>query len=472
MKRLYVNGTAFYDEDGNEVILNGICFICREPEKGYLEPEIHSLLPIYAKRGMNCVRLGIFWDGVEPEPGKYDEKYLDSIAKVVETAEQNNFYVFLDMHQDLFSRKFIDGAPLWATLDEGLTHPKDCNIWYEAYIKSPAVIKTADNFWANKPAADGVGLIDHYAHMWKHIARRYKGYSNLLGLEPMNEPYMGSIAPAVFAASNEAILKKNKEFDLTNMETVKEEDRSIMQTMMTEAFMKFDRETLMPFYNRITGAIREESNVPVVTGGNIYCSSFVKSGITNLRKADGGIDTQQIYGPHGYDAVVDTDQYDNYNKENVSYVFSGKRETQMELNLPVIVGEWGNFPSGSFTNDLIRYMTEILEQYLWGSTYHQYNTGMEADPNYDSLERGYPAQISGHLISYHYDYDKKQLSAQWKPEKGGVSRLYLPDIGGIDTILLEKELEAKVEVYPIADRKSGWIEIRMEHEKMVNLVIG
>lgn len=472
MKKLHVNGTALYDEEGNQIILNGICFICREPENGYLEPDIHSLLPLYANRGINCIRLGIFWDGVEPEPGKYDEKYLENIAEVMETAGQNGIYVFLDMHQDLFSRKFIDGAPLWATLDEGLPHPADCNIWYEAYIKSSAVIRTADNFWANKPAADGVGLIDHYADMWRHIARRFKGYSNLLGLEPMNEPYMGSIAPAVFQASREAILKKNPAFDLANTGAVTPEEQSIMQTMMTEAFMKFDREILMPFYNRMAGTIREESSVPVVTGGNIYCSSFVKTGIGGLEKADGSLDTQQIFAPHGYDAVVDTDQYESYNKENVSYIFAQKRESQLELNLPVIVGEWGNFPSGSFTNDLIRHMTGILEQYLWGSTYHQYCKGMESDLNYDSLERGYPAQIAGHLKSYHYDYDKKLLSVSWKSEKGGVSRLYLPDITGIDAVRLERELDAKVDVLPVDNRTGGWIELRMDHEKMVNLVIG
>lgn len=60
---------------------------------------------------------------MEPQPGVYDDAYLGRVKEVVEQAEKYGIYVFLDMHQDLYSVKFIDGAPVWATLDEGLPHP-------------------------------------------------------------------------------------------------------------------------------------------------------------------------------------------------------------------------------------------------------------------------------------------------------------------------------------------------------------
>ena len=45
----------------------------------------------------------------------YDEAYLQGVDQRIEWAQKNNIYVFLDMHQDLYSVLFSDGAPEWAT---------------------------------------------------------------------------------------------------------------------------------------------------------------------------------------------------------------------------------------------------------------------------------------------------------------------------------------------------------------------
>lgn len=84
-----------------------------------------------------------------------------------------------------------------------------------------------------------------------------------------------------------------------------------------------------------------------------------------------GPESQQIYAPHGYDSVVDSDKYENFSKENVENLFADKRDTQQNLGMPVIVGEWGAFPSKVFTGNLIDHMNEILEKYLWSSAYWQ-----------------------------------------------------------------------------------------------------
>ena len=49
--------------------------------------------------GGNCVRLGILWDGLEPEPGKIDQDYLDRIARIVGWAKAEGLYVLLDTPQ-------------------------------------------------------------------------------------------------------------------------------------------------------------------------------------------------------------------------------------------------------------------------------------------------------------------------------------------------------------------------------------
>lgn len=343
MKRLKVEGVHFFDEDGHQVILNGINLVCKEKHNGYLEPNTHDLLHHYAKKGFNLVRLGIFWDGVEPEPGIYDEAYLDRVERVVQKAEELGIYIFLDMHQDLFAAKYADGAPDWATLDEGFFHPEDCTMWYEAYLTSQAISRAADNFWANAKAPDGIGLLDHYETMWEHLAKRFHGYSNIMGFEPMNEPFMGSLAPQTFGMAFAKIAEMNPNFDPSQMQSLTNEEREIMEEVFNEQFMKFDKETLMPFYNRILRAVRKVCDIPIVTGGNIYSSSFVKTGIEHLVDPEGNVDMQQIYAPHGYDAVVDSENYDAFSRENVYRIFALKRRSQLDLQRPVIVGEWGHF---------------------------------------------------------------------------------------------------------------------------------
>ena len=65
--------------------------------------------------GFNCIRLLIFWSAIEPEPGVYNDTYLNLVEERVNWAEDLGLYVILDMHQDVYSAKFGgDGAPYWA----------------------------------------------------------------------------------------------------------------------------------------------------------------------------------------------------------------------------------------------------------------------------------------------------------------------------------------------------------------------
>lgn len=58
-------------------------------------------MPYFQRSGFNLIRLGIFWDGAEPEPGKIDYGYLEKLREIVGLAEKHGIYVILDMHQDL-----------------------------------------------------------------------------------------------------------------------------------------------------------------------------------------------------------------------------------------------------------------------------------------------------------------------------------------------------------------------------------
>jgi endoglycosylceramidase len=143
--------------------------------------------------GFNVIRLLIFWDGVEPQPGEYDQEYLDRVEERVGWAEELGLYVILDMHQDLYSTKFTgDGAPEWAVWDDGL--PFDpVTPWWLNYL-SPAVMRAFTNLWT-EPA-----LQYFYIAMWTHVAERFAGWPNVLGFDLMNEPFFGEILPWEFEA--------------------------------------------------------------------------------------------------------------------------------------------------------------------------------------------------------------------------------------------------------------------------------
>ena len=188
-----VNSQKFIAPDGRQIVLTGINYISKDPREKYMRKDSPEVFEKFKNWGFNCIRLGIIWAGLEPEPGKYNEEYLAEIDKRIQWAADNGIYVFLDMHQDLYGSKFSDGAPEWATLDEGKPHVTG-DIWSDSYLISPAVQTAFDNFWNNTPSSDGIGLQDHYANLWKYIAKRYANNTTVIGYDIMNEPFIGTSA--------------------------------------------------------------------------------------------------------------------------------------------------------------------------------------------------------------------------------------------------------------------------------------
>ena len=458
---VFIRNDHFEDEKGNQILFNGINFVCKNKEAGYLFADPEPVFRRFHEQGFNLIRLGIFWDGVEPQPGVYDTEYLERVRDVAELAWKYGLYTMLDMHQDLFSCKWGDGAPLWATLDDGLPHPANCTMWYDAYLQSEAVIRAADHFWENAPAEDGVGLLDHYTKMWKMIAEFFDSCESVIGYEPMNEPFMGSLARNAFGEATMRCAAKFADYDPQNPLAMSAEQAAFYMGVVAEKLVGFDRETLMPFYRRIQEAVKDVSKKPLITGGNIYSSSTIPTGIGRLD--DNGC---QIYAPHGYDAVVDSDRYESFNKANVKALFADKKRSQTEMNLPVIVGEWGAFPSKDFTNDLIRHMNGILEQYLWSSAYWQWKPGIENDPNYADLSRAYPMVTAGRLKSYHYDADKKTLCLSYEAKENGETIVYCPFIPA------KAEAEGAISTrFETIGGASGLLKVEANHAGEINITI-
>jgi endoglycosylceramidase len=349
----------FIASDGRQIILHGVNIVEKNKSINYLSWHGSKEFAKMREWGFNCIRLGVIWDGVEPEPGKYDDNYLAGLDKRIQWAKDNGIYVILDMHQDLFSVKYSDGAPEWATLDEGKPHIHSGGVWSEAYFTSPAIQTAFDNFWQNKPVSDGVGVQDHFAMMWQHVAKRYANEPTVIGYDLFNEPFPGSsIIPTMLSKLKSAlkvIAKKQGKPEPTDAEIT----QVFMQpgSLMTYAenfdnyrafcdgdnslVWEFENTILASFYKRLSDAIREvDKNHIIFLETHIICNSGTPTGITPILNKKGDKDPLQALAPHGYDIYTDTDKVANSSYERIKLIFDRHSEAGKRWKMPVIVGEW------------------------------------------------------------------------------------------------------------------------------------
>jgi len=406
--RVTVSGTQFLDGAGKPLLLHGINVVNKSKAEGYTGGIERADFAAIRSWGMNCVRLGILWDGLEPQPGKMDEQYLERIARIVGWAKAEGLYVLLDMHQDLFSVKFSDGAPAWATLDEGKPHTATA-VWSDAYYASAAVQTALDHFWANSPGPDGVGLQDHYARMWQRVAERFRDEPAVLGYDLMNEPFLGRdalrVQGAILARLAELLRARLGEkapapLKLMFMEGSPEGrkqitewlgDMELFQAMLaagTPIMQEFERGRLMPFYARVRQSIRQvDTNHILFLEPAMSANLGIPSVLTPLVQEQGRRDPQQAFAPHGYDIVIDTPQAGLASDARIELIFRRHAETARRLGMPMLVGEWGAYYEDPSCVTAARFVMRQLDALQCGDTYWAYRRSLGQSPLLKALER-------------------------------------------------------------------------------------
>jgi endoglycosylceramidase len=198
-------GGSIVDAHGREVLLRGVNVnaLAEYWQYGEIPPTIpfdRADAAVMSGIGWSAVRLLVSWSRVEPEPGVYDERYLDEVARLVRIFRRRNLYTIIDFHQDAWGATLAarpdeacgpgsspafgwDGAPGWASLDEGAPR---CAAGSREL--SPAVRASFDAFFADAPGPDGVGIRTRYARMVGHVARRFAKKRSVAGYDVMNEP--------------------------------------------------------------------------------------------------------------------------------------------------------------------------------------------------------------------------------------------------------------------------------------------
>ncbi len=446
------SGQRFIDPQGREIILHGINVVNKDPGTKYVGHVGAKDFAKFKSWGFNVVRLGIIWDGLEPEPGVYNEEYLKNIDQQIQWATDNNIYVFLDMHQDLYSVQFSDGAPRWATLTDSLPHITGA-IWSDSYLMSPAVQTAFDHFWKNTAASDSIGIQDHYINLWKMLATRYAQNTTVIGFDIMNEPFMGSDANKVMPLLLEGYAMMLAELtgqapppaeELLMMWTDPTQRLQVLETLSNkEVYRKvidaiydvnaaFEMNVLTPFFQKARDAIRVVDQKHIIF---IEHSYFTNMGVTGalqpLTNNDGSRDSLVAYAGHGYDLVVDTDGIAQGSNDRVELIFERIVETGKRMNMPILIGEWGAF--GTKTpeiNPVADFLMNEFNKYTFSDTYWAYGSHVVGAAYMDVLQKAYPVSISGELLGYSYDLASDSFECSWLENENVVAPtlIYVPDL--------------------------------------------
>lgn len=463
-------GDKFIDEHGRQVILKGINMVSKDRNKGYIgtwDDEDFNKLKSW---GVNVIRLGIIWDGLEPQPGVYNDEHLDRMDRIIELAYRNDIWVILDMHQDLYSYVYgADGAPAWACLDDGLLHIAHEGTWSDAYFTSPAIQRAFDNFWDNIKV-DDLGLQDHYAAAWQHVAMHYANNDAVIGYDIMNEPFMGSsiksLKEPIYDEIKRILAEKvpndiasellslgDIDIVLTSLEGRQKiisflSDINIFSSLidsMEYESQRFEREYLMPFYDKVAKYIRKVDNNSILfLETNITSNAGVRSGIEPIYLPNGKIDDRVAYAPHGYDIITDTSFLNLLSNQRINLILSRHFEKAKEFSMPIIVGEWGAFYDNDGAEDMAVFISRLFDKHLCSHTYWSYTDShnLEQRGFFKALNTAYPMYTSGAIKSYSYNVYKKEFNFTWQ-EHGDIDMptvIYMPGIINLHDIELEPKL--------------------------------
>ncbi|MFF8592302.1 cellulase family glycosylhydrolase [Streptomyces sp. NPDC015220] len=319
-------------------------------------------------KGFDFARLLVFWDDLEPRPGRYSEEYLRRVRRVLDWAARYDVRVVVDLHQDVFGPAFGHrGIPEWATRTDSLpftAHPDD---WFAEYFE-PAVQRAFTHLYE-----DG-DLRRAQARAWHVLATRFAHHPAVLGYDLINEP-MGEPRPG--------------------------ED-------LATAARRIEHDQLTPMYNRLADAVRSADPDAWLF---VEPTPIVGEGVpTGLGRVD---DPKVVYAPHFYNTAMEAGaDYDPAAGWIQAYEEAVTRYPK-EYKVPVVVGEWG--PLNSELPHMNRFYRDAMASlgrygsgwagYVWcrGGGYCALDGTGAFRPNKELTAEPYAEAVAGTVHSASYD---------------------------------------------------------------------
>ncbi|HPO13605.1 MAG TPA: cellulase family glycosylhydrolase [Candidatus Hydrogenedentes bacterium] len=302
--------------------------------------------------GFNLVRYLVFWEAIEPTDGEFDENYIEKTLERLKWMEEQGIDVVLDIHQDLYCRKFTgNGFPEW-TVDTGGHEFTPAQPWNINYL-DPAVLHAYDHFWRSE------ALKDRYVRMVEHLLQSVDNQNNVIGVEIMNEP-----------------------FPWTGL--------------------GFEKKALAGLYEKIQ-TMRQRNNfrIPFLFEPVIYTSAGFRSRLTFAPE------TGSVYSVHYYDPLCHEGKpYKWFGRQLMPYAMRVKVQEAERFGTPMLVTEFGIAPSTEGYGEYLRDFLDLANHYAFGWTYYSYDKcshesfgildeNGNRSPILDYLIQVYPQRIAG-----------------------------------------------------------------------------
>ncbi len=436
----YCDNLKIRDEFGRERIFRGINLCIKEHKaKSFLIRKQllkKNLFKDMKSVGVNIVRLGITWAAIEPQEGKYNNDLISSLKEFIDQCAENNIYVMFDMHQDLFSHHFhADGAPKWA-IDPSYPNPRQYAIWTEGYFYMQGVQNAFYDFWT-----DCNNIQTKYIKMWEHVADSLSDCKNIIGYDYFNEPYIHANGRKVFLTLASNIIKtaygKEVNFEkyfknccdkigfakmvlklysfirtkkgLHKLLSIMDSEEKFYDSIngLEEYTKEFNRDYYQPFFDNVSKIVNK-SDVFNFFEHNYYANL----GLPFEIKAK----ENDIYSPHAYDIFVDSPLYNKYSSNNrVRCILREIRKNQLNMNVPVLFGEWGGTAPGHDWLKHIDFIVGEFEKYHWSSIYWGYN--FEKDELNEVFNRPYPVAVCGDIEEIKTDSENHKFTLKWTCKK-------------------------------------------------------
>lgn len=329
-----------------------------EADVAEITPE---LMAIAQSNGFDLMRLSWNWHKLEPTNDGWDEAYLDQVVAALDLAAEHGVSVVLDNHQDVFGPAFYgNGAPEWATRDDGLPFESDPDApWFVANLQ-PAVQAAWEHLYEDPD------LRAEQVESVLHVVDQVAGHPALLGYDLLNEPF-GKIREG--------------------------ED-------LLSAAARVEATQLTAMYQRLTDAIR---TVDTESWIFVHPPNVASLGIpTSLGIVD---DPKVVYVPHFYDTGLESGGgFDPASTFHATWEAAATRYAT-DNGVPMMVGEWGlPDPSAPGAEVFVQRSLDVLERRTSGWTVFTWNQGGgygvlddqgELDPAWQQLLQAWPRAIAG-----------------------------------------------------------------------------
>ncbi|RJP26151.1 MAG: hypothetical protein C4536_16340 [Actinobacteria bacterium] len=399
MPALTLKTDGFYDCRGRLVYFRGVNVAGNAKLPPFIPFEDPAWWDKLASWGFNMVRLTVIWEAIEPEPGVYDQAYLDEIERLVDEASKRELYILVDMHQDLYSRWLGgDGAPYWAFpphVDPQHNNGFGGRFWGLAYFLSSDIRACFTYFWQSPE------LQEHYKNAWLEVVKRINDNPYVLGYDIMNEPSCG---------------------DLPN------------------GSGEFENGYLKPFYEKIITAVREvHPGAPAFIAPNLadmYSSKLTPFSMDGL-----------VYAPHLYNPISNLLRFNLFPDYLLfRLLVEPMKNKAKELGMPLFIGEFGApwTMQPAYARDMsVNNSLMVFEQNFLSNAYWDYSVKDVAIWNEEDFSlidaagsprglgvnaRPYVRLLKGSPVSQSFGRFSKVFKVSFTSEPGGPPTvIYIPE---------------------------------------------